>query len=345
MTSTRTHTRLPPPVELLDNLKSRNPHHRDKFLHFEPKWHKYTITCDAGAKYVSVTGVSGKPFPKFDPDDAIQKIFGSRNFKEGHKYWGMSAQQIKNQWEALGKVSSEAGTNMHNDIETFMNHLDAEDDDGDAVVFDHQDLIDSYLEDIQESQSRVINSSKEFTFFLNFVQDYPRLTPFRTEWMIWDDDLKLAGSIDMVYQNDDGSLSIYDWKRSKDEKLGRFHDFGTMCDMPGFEAMHATDFWKYSLQLNIYKAILERKYGHTVRDLWLVQLHPDSATGTYNLHRVPFLKSHIRILFDQLNPGWDRRLEECGSGSDSGSESESESHSPAKGTRARTKTNTKKDKK
>jgi nucleoside-diphosphate-sugar epimerase len=36
------------------------------------------------------------------------------------------------------------------------------------------------------------------------------------EWMIFDEDLKLAGSIDMVYENPDGTLSIYDWKRSKD---------------------------------------------------------------------------------------------------------------------------------
>ena len=33
--------------------------------------------------------------------------------------------------------------------------------------------------------------------------------------MIWDKELKFAGSIDMVYENPDGSLMIYDWKRSK----------------------------------------------------------------------------------------------------------------------------------
>ena len=49
-----------------------------------------------------------------------------------------------------------------------------------------------------------------------FVKDHPQLKPYRTEWMIFDEDLKLAGSIDMVYENPDGTLSIYDWKRSKD---------------------------------------------------------------------------------------------------------------------------------
>ena len=32
--------------------------------------------------------------------------------------------------------------------------------------------------------------------------------------MIWDTELKFAGSIDMIYRNPDGSLDIYDWKRS-----------------------------------------------------------------------------------------------------------------------------------
>ena len=44
------------------------------------------------------------------------------------------------------------------------------------------------------------------------------MTPYRTEWMIWDKDHKLAGSIDMIFENEDGTLSIYDWKRSKEIK-------------------------------------------------------------------------------------------------------------------------------
>ena len=38
--------------------------------------------------------------------------------------------------------------------------------------------------------------------------------PYRTEWMVWDDELKFAGSIDMTYVNEDGTIDIYDWKRS-----------------------------------------------------------------------------------------------------------------------------------
>ena len=43
--------------------------------------------------------------------------------------------------------------------------------------------------------------------------------PYRTEWMVWDDELKFAGSIDMIYRNPDGTLDIYDWKRSVGIKM------------------------------------------------------------------------------------------------------------------------------
>ena len=34
--------------------------------------------------------------------------------------------------------------------------------------------------------------------------------------MIYDEHMRWAGSIDMVFQNPDGSVQIYDWKRCKE---------------------------------------------------------------------------------------------------------------------------------
>ena len=41
--------------------------------------------------------------------------------------------------------------------------------------------------------------------------------------------------------------------------------------------LHIPDlnYWHYSLQLNIYKMILERKYGVKVSEMYLVCLHPN----------------------------------------------------------------------
>jgi hypothetical protein len=59
-----------------------------------------------------------------------------------------------------------------------------------------------------------------------------------------------------------------------------------------------TNFWHYALQLNIYKKILELKYGKVVTDLYLVCLHPDSTYKTYDRINVPILEKEIADLFE-----------------------------------------------
>jgi hypothetical protein len=63
--------------------------------------------------------------------------------------------------------------------------------------------------------------------------------------------------------------------------------------------MHDSNFWHYSLQLNTYKAILERKYGKQVTYLCLVRLHPDNEEQTYELLEVPILTNEIASLFEE----------------------------------------------
>jgi hypothetical protein len=57
-------------------------------------------------------------------------------------------------------------------------------------------------------------------------------------------------------------------------------------------------FWHYSLQLNMYKTILEEKYGKTIDALYLVCLHPENINKTYELLKVPFLDKEIKDMFD-----------------------------------------------
>jgi len=137
----------------------------------------------------------------------------------------------------------------------------------------------------------------EWKYFLNFVNDHPTLKPFRTEWMIFDEELKLAGSVDMVYENEDGTLSIYDWKRSKDiTKVNTFNQFAVN---PVICELHDSNFWHYSLQLNTYRKIIEKNYEKKVTYLCLVKLHPDSDKGNYELFEVPLMDKEMDKLFEE----------------------------------------------
>ena len=265
----------------VDVLKKRNAHERDTYLRFEEKWHKYTITNDPRSTYISVTKWNHSHFPAFDSDLIIRKMMAGRNWNEDNKYWGMTPAQIKKLWKDNGTVASGEGTKLHADIECFMNqHLVDEDDN--LVVTDHQMLHESYMEDKADGDCVINNNTVEWDYFLRFVlEQCAEKTPFRTEWMIYDNDLKLAGSIDMVYENEDGTVDIYDWKRAKE--IVRTNNFGDVASTKCIQHVPNTNFWHYSLQLNTYKYILERKYGKTVRNMRLVVLHPDTPCGSYEV--------------------------------------------------------------
>ena len=276
-------------------LSNRNSHPRDQYLQFFEEEHKYIITFDKESKYTSVTTWNHSHFPVFNADLIIQNMMKGKNWKEGHKYWGLSPDEIKKQWSNNGSSVSSAGTDLHYEIECFMNEPNI----SSAIDYTHKDLYEKYISDISSDNinNSIINKSIEWNYFIQFINDHPNLKPYRTEWTIYDEDLQIAGSIDMVYENPDGTLSIYDWKRSKEiSMINNFNKFAInklICEMPD------SNFWHYALQLNTYKAILERKYGKTIKDLYLVRLHPDAKEKTYELIKLPNLSKEISELFEE----------------------------------------------
>jgi ATP-dependent exoDNAse (exonuclease V) beta subunit len=268
-------------------LEKRNAHPRDEHIRFQEEGHKYTILIDPDSIYTSVTTWNHSHFPHFDADEVIRKMMQGRNWNPDNKYWGLTPDQIKKQWSDNGASVSSLGTQLHYEIECFMNQPLLQDTD--AKSYTHLALY-------KKNHSK--NKSPEWQHFLEYVIDHPDFRPYRTEWTIFDEELKLAGSIDMVYEHpEDGSLSIYDWKRSKEiSKVNRFDKFAVT---PEISHLPDSNFWHYALQLNTYKAILERKYGKRIRDLCLVRLYPNEDGTTYELIDVPDLQDDIRSLFDQ----------------------------------------------
>jgi len=276
----------------MNNINKVNKAHtRDENIQFIEDGHKYTIKTDSESKYISVTTLIHLQFAQFDADKVIQNIMRGKNWKEGHKYWGLTAKQIKQQWASNATDVSCAGTNLHNNIECFMNHFI-------PLNYTHKEIYETYM---QENNAYIlknvsINSSintVEWNHFIEFIKDTPDLKPYKTEWTVYNEDVKIAGSIDMVYEHPDGTLSIYDWKRCKDiNKINYYNKYAIspcICHLPD------TNFWHYALQLNIYKKILEEKYGKKVVDLFLVKLHPNEES--YEMIEIPMLDKEIDDLF------------------------------------------------
>jgi len=247
-------------------LATINAHPRDEFITFEEGPHVYTV-CGERGTYTSVTTFNHSHFGHFDADAIIDNMLRGRKMKDPkYKYYGMTKEQIKEDWDKNRDAASSAGTKMHYDIECYFNGMD------------------------------VNNESIEYQYFKNFLKDFPELKPYRTEWMVYYEELKLSGSIDMVFENPDGTIQIYDWKRCQEIKHEA--EFGKYSHTTCISHLPDTNFWHYSLQLNTYKMILEHKYGKKVTDLYLICIHPDNVYKNYQRIQVPDLEKEMKDLVE-----------------------------------------------
>ena len=247
-------------------LKDINPHERDHYIKFYEKGHVYYVKRERG--YKSVTTLVQFSLRNL-MDKIIDRMMASENWPNS-KYFGMTKQEIKDSWNKNKVHAATSGTNMHALFENYYNCVENSEED---------------------------KCSIEYKYFENFISDHLHLVPYRTEWNVYHEDLRLAGSIDMVYINEDGTLSIYDWKRCK--SIDKFNNFGKYSIHPNLKHVPDTNYWHYSLQLNIYKTILEQKYGFTVKDLHLVVIHPDNADNYVKI-QLPIMAKEIESIFSTL---------------------------------------------
>lgn len=342
-------------MQLFPVLSQINPHPRDKHIVLRKEDHKYIINGDDGSnqssnpvrndnndtstpvqppRYMSVTTWIHTHFNSFEADKVIDNMMKGQRWKEGHKYWGMTKDEIKKQWEEGGKSAAGLGENMHLTIECFMNNPRVEDPYGSSSRGDcpqtpttkeiegsvktkpskkytHRDLLEYHWqsggvmmddwatfdpENVSGSleRSKDITETEEWKYFLRYVEDFHWLVPYRTEWKIYHEEYGLAGCIDMTYENPDGTIQIWDWKRSKEisreVKFGKYSTTKEICYVPD------TNYFHYAMQLSIYKLILEEKYGKKVSFMCLVRLHPNASSyELYEVQEMPQVKMLLEM--------------------------------------------------
>lgn len=244
-------------------LSNRNKHDRDNRISFDEKTHTYYIdgSCEG---IISVTTLIHNHFPKFDSTKVLKLM---KNKTE--KYPNMTDEQIKKMWSDNGKIASESGTKLHKMIENFYNKIENNKDDEKSIEFQH------------------------FIRFNKTIES--KFIPYRTEWSVFDGSLDLAGQIDMIYKKQDGTYALYDWKRVKEIKKENMFErgLGKLRDLDHCNYIH------YSIQLNIYKRILETRYDIHISEMCLVILHPEN--DDYILEKVNDMSKYIDIIFSERN--------------------------------------------
>lgn len=219
-------------------LAALNFHLRDQHIFFDEPSHKYTTR--KVSEMTSVTTFIKSFFGEFDADLVIGRMQRFGSF--ARKYPGMTAEEVKASWKEKGTLAAKTGTKLHRYIELFING----EQDGDVEGID-------------------IEVGMFQDWFANLS---PKYTPFRTEWIIYDEDLKIAGTIDMLFKIKEKRVAIFDWKCSKEIKFKN-------SERAKFPLAHIDDcnFSHYSLQLNLYKFLLEKNYDLIVEEMNLVVIH------------------------------------------------------------------------
>lgn len=94
--------------------------------------------------------------------------------------------------------------------------------------------------------------------------------PIANEFIVYDQENAICGTIDLLaYNTKLNTYSIIDWKTSK--KFDQGNNFGEYLKKP-FDHVEACNTAEYSLQLSLYKYILEKHTSIRVGEMLLFQL-------------------------------------------------------------------------
>jgi hypothetical protein len=251
-------------------LATKHAHPRDSHISFDEASHIYTIKGSSKG-YVSVTKFLGSFHDKFDADKVIKGMKSSPKWPQS-PYFGMTDAEIKKQWTENGVKASGAGTALHLAIEQFL--------EGQTIT------------------NRDVLETPEWAYFMTFWNHHKAdLEPYRMEWSVFSEDHKIAGQIDAVFRRkSDGAFFIYDWKRVKEIK--QENPFQSCLDP--ISHLPDTNYWHYTLQLNLYRHLLETLYGMRIEGLYLIVLHPDFPT--YRKLRLNRLETEIEDLLASRSP-------------------------------------------
>ena len=264
----------------INYLSKINKHVLDESISFEEETHVYTVHNNKD--YVSVTTFIHSLFPCFNEDKIINNILKSKKYNNpDYKYYNKTKEEILNMWNENRIYAANLGTQMHYFIECYYDCLY------------NPNLNFEKLFTNKQNQDFTLKNNIEYQYFMNFVNDNLNLIPYRTEWCIYDTQLKLAGSIDMVFTDKNNKFYIYDWKRSKEIK--KTNNYNETSLLPILDYIPNSNYWHYTLQLNIYKAMLERNYNIIIDSLYLVIIYPENKN--YIKICVPIMNELINELF------------------------------------------------
>ncbi len=214
---------------------------KSKLISLEEESHTYTL-LNSDTTFRSVTEFIHTFFQPFDEKKIAKKLI-----QTSLKYKGMSEQELINSWNKR----RDRGTVVHNQIEEYINS------------------------DFNMTEEGIQNLDLKTIQGINFLKRkcIKENNTLLSEVMIYSEELKLAGTIDlMIFNKEKNHISLIDWKTNKKINKSSFQGTRKGIKFP-LENMDDCNFNHYNLQLSMYQYILESYYDVNVQGLFLVHLN------------------------------------------------------------------------
>ena len=208
--------------------------------------HKYYID---GREMVSATRLIGTFKHPFDSDYWADKKATER---------GISSKEILKEWKYKADYACEKGNLLHDYAENYLNNK----------VFPYpKEKIIKILgnNDVQADFEKV---KKLFNKFYN--ESYGKLIPIKSEIIVGDEEIGVCGMVDQIFWNNKcEELQIWDWKTNKEIK--RYNKWQKFKDP--ISHLDVCEYNSYSLQLSLYKYLIEKNTHLEFGDSYIVWLN------------------------------------------------------------------------
>jgi hypothetical protein len=237
----------------------------------------HIYSCSDGFNYKSVTKTIEDYFEPFNSNRVIRGMMQSSGWNQS-SYCGMSAEEIKAQWKAKALL----GTQLHTGIEAMIkfSSLDAKLDSDKLISISKKKERYTGIPSWPLGEVETDSLVNEFRLFREFVKTRPFYKYCLSEVGLFSQEMKIAGTADLITYNKSGMCKIYDWKRVVALRTaGRKRGKTIFSDLPDCDAS------RYSLQLNLYRHLVENYYyveekQLRVLEMNLVLLHQENETAS-----------------------------------------------------------------
>jgi len=228
---------------------------------FCPDSHSYRMN---GQELTSVTKFLGQFKKPFDRMGIAQKVADRE---------GRSVSDVLAEWDTKSKNALDLGTRVHEHIRKVLS--------GEKIETDPFLSLNETCPEIEAFDKLYSNLTAKTTY---------------VEWVIGDAELGIAGTVDALFHrreiDEDHHIDeyhIFDWKTGKFDMFNNFENL-----LPPFNEFDASQLNIYSLQLSLYRFIIERNTPYKMGDSYIAHL---ASNGEYHLHKAVDMRDYFRDFF------------------------------------------------